>query len=657
VNDDLERRLRSALDARARTFEASPDAWSRLREREPRRSRARWLLAALPVALLTVFVPILLNGGLGRNTANDPDELYRQIMSGRTAAGESVTVADPAGGGRLRLWFARGQMGNPELCYIIERAASYGSCDGMRESFLDRAGWFAGSTARSGADTSMDYGVARQNATSVAAVTKGGRTIEGELLRPAGAPSQIWTVTYPAQDPVSKVSFTDTDGRTTEMPRSILGRGAQTDRPLGPAVELTGGLTVRHYQENDGPTLFWTRHGETVGAIRTAPEHLLKDGPLDLRGAENLYFGVTRKDVATIRVTAAGGATVTATTRPDPWSLGVGLFTLVKPGGSDAGHRIAAYDATGKEVWHIDHGGRGTEAADIGMRKMGDVITLPGTEQFGHGPVRVWFVKEGSSNHMLCISGGVGPDGSKRGGCSFASFDDPNNFSHGSVDTYLPDPGATVTFGTAGAGWESIDAVLPDGRRLPAAFLSAKGAPARIWYVKHTLDTRIAAFAIKEKGKQLERVTLTRHDCWEVKQQEGRGHAMAQGITAVLHAGNCVRFWKDGKALPGSYEPIPGGKLSAMIAAERPLQWGQEKTDWYGFALPGTARVEVTLQDGGTATATAERTPDPWGQGVVLFAGTVPEKAGKRGIFWRGMRFTGFDEAGRVLWTYEPKEP
>ncbi|GAA3539171.1 hypothetical protein GCM10022419_018980 [Nonomuraea rosea] len=655
MNDDLERRLRSAFDARARTFEASPDAWSRVREREPRRSRARWLVAALPVALLTVFVPILLNGGLGRNTANDPGELYRQIMSGRTAAGESVTVADPAGGGRLRLWFARGRMGNPELCYIVEQSDSYGSCDGMRD-LLDRAGWFAGSTARTGARTSMDYGVARQNATSVAAVTKGGRTIEGELLRPAGAPSQIWTVTYPAQDPVSKVSFTDTDGRTTEMPRSILGRGAQIDRPLGPAVELPGGLTVGHYQENDGPTLFWTRHGETVGAIRSASEQLLKAGPLDRRSAENLYFGVARKDVATIRMTTAGGATATATTRPDPWNLSVGLFALVKPGGWEAGHRIAAYDATGKEIWHIDHGGRDSDAADIGMRKMGDVITLPGTEQFGHGPVRVWFVKEGSSNHLLCVSGGVGPDGSKRSGCASASFDDPNNFTHNSVDTYLPDPGATVRFGTAGADWESIDAVLPDGRRLSTWFVSGKGAPARVWYFNHLMSTRIAAFAIKLKGRQLERIVPIRHDCLEVKQQEGQGHTMTQGITAVLHAGNCVRFWKDGKA-PVSYEPIPGGKLSAMIAAERPLQWGQVKGDWYGFALPGTARIEVTLQDGGTATATAERTPDPWGQGVVLFAGTVPEKAGKRGISWPGMRFTGFDEAGRELWTYEPKGP
>ncbi|MFC4113668.1 hypothetical protein [Nonomuraea zeae] len=656
--NDLERRLRSALDARAGTFEASADAWQRVREREPRPSRARWLLAALPVALLAVFVPVLLNGGLGRNTANDPDELHRQIMGDRTAAGESVTVDDPAGGGRLRLWFARGSLGNPELCYLHEPAAAapYGSCDGLVGSFLDRAGWFAGSTAKNGEPAAMDYGVARQNATSVTAVTKGGRTIAGELLRPAGAPFLLWTVTYAAQDPVSKVSFTDTDGRRTELPRSALTRGMQADRPTGAPVELPGGLMVGPYQRKDGPALIWTRHGETLGMTSLKPEHLGQQ-PLTIRGGENLYFGLARKDVTAVTMTAEGGATAMAAIRPDPWGLGFGLIALTRPGERDAGYRIAAYDVAGKEVWHHEQAPLTPASPDTNRRRVGDVVTVPGTEEFSYGPVRLWFVKEQSTDLMLCHSGGVGPAGNRSGGCGLASFDDPNGFSHGSADTYLPEPGASVAFGTAGLDWESIDAVLPDGSRMPAALVPVKGLPGRIWHVKHPLGTRIAAFAVKEKGKQLERVILTRHDCWDAQQQDGRGHAVARGITAVRHADGCVRFWKDGKTLPRPFEIVPGGRLSDTIAAERPLAWGQEKTDWYGYALPGTARIEVTLQDGGTATATAELAPDPWGQGVVLFTGAVPEKAGKRGIFWRGMRFTGFDAAGRELWTYRPTEP
>ncbi|MFD0472064.1 hypothetical protein ACFQ0B_30010 [Nonomuraea thailandensis] len=120
---DLEERLRAAFDARAQTFETSPDAWLRVRERRPRRYRAaRLLVAALPVALLAVFVPALLNGDLGRNTAADADAIHQGLMRDRTAVGEQVTVDNPTEGRPLRLWFAKGRLGDPELCYVLERA-------------------------------------------------------------------------------------------------------------------------------------------------------------------------------------------------------------------------------------------------------------------------------------------------------------------------------------------------------------------------------------------------------------------------------------------------------------------------------------------------------------------------------------------------------
>ena len=81
--NDMEERLRAAFDAQARTYEPDPHAWARIMERRPRRRPARWLLAALPVALLTVFVPVLLNGGLGRNSAIDPTGVYQQLMKER----------------------------------------------------------------------------------------------------------------------------------------------------------------------------------------------------------------------------------------------------------------------------------------------------------------------------------------------------------------------------------------------------------------------------------------------------------------------------------------------------------------------------------------------------------------------------------------------
>ncbi|NUR88069.1 MAG: hypothetical protein HOY71_28615, partial [Nonomuraea sp.] len=59
--NSLEERLKAALDARAATFDAAPQAWLEVQRRTPRpRGRARWLLAAVPVVLIALLVPVLL---------------------------------------------------------------------------------------------------------------------------------------------------------------------------------------------------------------------------------------------------------------------------------------------------------------------------------------------------------------------------------------------------------------------------------------------------------------------------------------------------------------------------------------------------------------------------------------------------------------------
>ncbi|MEV4106140.1 hypothetical protein [Nonomuraea sp. NPDC049695] len=654
--NDLEERLRSALDARARTFEASPHAWARVQSRRPRRSPVRWMLAALPAALLAAFVPVLLNGGLGRNTATDPEEVYRQLMHDRTPAGEQVTVDNPAEGKPLRLWFAKGGMGQPELCYVTERAAAdpYGSCGGMQNASISWTGWFEGSTAKDGATRAMDYGAARQDVTAVRAVTKSGAKIPATLLRPEGAPFQIWTVTYATQDPVSKVVFSRPGRADYDMPRRMLTRGlTDADQRQGKPVELGSGVTVAPYKDKIGRVLVWLRQGVDISRMSLEPKYLFKDAPVSYSPADDQGVGAARNDVARLRMVVSGQSEVTVDTRPDPWNLGLRLFTMRTRTSADTPYTLVAYDATGKEIWRRDWSPRQDEPKY--GDQVGGTIFLPGTEDFGYGPVRVWFVRskgEDAGQIMFCNSGGVGFDGRKGGGCGTASFNDPNSFTSASANSFLPEPGTTVSYGTALPEWESVDAVLRDGRRIHGAFVSAPGAPARVWYVKYPYGTDIAAHVVKVKGRRLETVYLTSHDCWDVKTPQGRTHALPRGITAALVMENCARFWKGTKELPGAYEPIPGGKLSTMIGPERPLQWGQEKTDWYGFTLPGTAKVTVTLKDGGTATA--ETVPDPWKQGVLWFSGAVPEKAGKPGITWPGMRFTGYDAGGQLVWTYRP---
>ena len=190
-----------------------------------------------------------------------------------------------------------------------------------------------------------------------------------------------------------------------------------------------------------------------------------------------------------------------------------------------------------------------------------------------------------------------------------------------------------------------------------ATLTRGKDLPAPVWWVRYPRDAKVRAFAYKVRGKQIEQVDLTRRGwCWEDKKPLDAGHVFPSGLTANLHDGTCVKWWKDGKEQPGSFQAVPGGKLSDMIAApELPLQWSASRQEWYGFTVPGTAKVDVTLKGGGRLTAST--VPDPWDQGVLLFAGPVPKAVGNQGLSWPGMRFTGYGADGGVLWTYEPKEP
>ena len=665
---DLEARLRAALEAQAQTFPASPNAWLDVQRRTPPPvRRGRWLLAALPVALLAVFIPYLLNGGLGRNSANDPDAVYTQLMEDRTAAGEEVVIDDPATGKPLRLWFAREQNGAPLVCYVAKPADGdpFGSCHDLRVAeHLERSGMFEGSTRRDTPSAYVDYGVTQTDVTKVTAVLTDGRRMEATLYRSEGAPMVIWALALAAGDRVSKVEFADAKGRQgTEMTPKSLTSESNRGTPIGQAMRLPGGVTMRPYDYKVlGRRIFWFRQGKEISFVNLDTKDPTPDPVPMIWSEEGLIFTATSRDTAKIVLTTGSDAPITLTGVPDPWNLDRNLFTVAHlarldwtPGGS-----VAGYDAAGKQLWRKDYPRR-TEQPKSAFKPTGEPIPLPGTDDFSDGPVQLMFgtyAYKGVENDLqLCASGGTSYEGVPQLSCANmkqqASF---GSISRSEVRTYLPLPGSVVSFGTAEDDWLSVDAVLEDGRRLPATLIRGKDLPAPVWWVKYPLDAKVGAFAYKVRGKQIEQIRLSRQWCWDDKKPLDAGHVFDGGLTANLHDGSCVKWWKDGKEQPGSFQPAPGGKLSDLIAApELPLKWSSHLGRWYGFTLAGTAKVDVTLNGGGHAAAST--VPDPWGQGVMLFAGTVPKADTKQGLFWPGIRFTGYTADGSVLWTYEPKEP
>ncbi|MEW1843111.1 hypothetical protein AB0392_34665 [Nonomuraea angiospora] len=635
--NDMEERLRAAFDAQARTYEPDPHAWARIMERRPQHRPARWLLAALPVALLTVFVPVLLNGGLGRNTAIDPTGIYQQLMKERTPLGKEASVDNPSEGKPLRIWFVRGKLGYPEVCYIVERAAGepYGACvDAVGWEFADA--WYVGSTLRDGTATAMDWGLARQDVGAVAGVTKGGREFQGTVRSLDGAPYRLWTVTYPAQEPMSKIRISDVDGKGLGW-WSRDGLFAPDGQPMSAPMELSQGISVQPFRTKEGTRLTWSRHGAELGS-----QAALAGSPVvTMSPRTDVITGFARKDVARVEVSFDSGDTASIETRPDPWNLGITLFAATRASDDPAeGHHITAYDASGKRVWQHDEPARkrGYEADKVA----GEVMTLPGTESSG-SPVRIWFTQRSDEGNQFCYTGGPAPNDRGMTGCFIDYLQGTYPFQQ--VTTYLPDPGADTYFGPALDGWESVDAVLNDERRVRASFLRGTGTPHPVWHVSVPRGTEVGGFIVKAKGKPDRQVPNYNKACTKrAARSEATPQTLPAGITALLAPG-CAAFWENGEmvaALPG---PLPGARLSDLLDAERPVQWISHKTAWYGYALAGTAKVEFRMKDG--ATATAEAVPDAWGQNVTLFAAPAP-KGGDETV-----ALTGYDAGGKQLWRYE----
>ncbi|MFB4281685.1 hypothetical protein ACBJ59_40795 [Nonomuraea sp. MTCD27] len=638
--NDLEERLRAAFDARASTFEASPHAWARVRDRRPRgRTAARLVLAALPVALLAVFVPVLLDGGLGRNTANDPDTIYQGLMRDRTAAGEQLTVDNPTEGRPLRLWFARARLGYPELCFVMERAdaESYGGCTPVPNEPNTDA-WFTGSTLRDGAETAMDWGVAVQGIGGVTGVAADGRTFSGTVLRPSGAPYRIWTVTYPARHAMSRIEIADDRGRSLGRRSRDPLMPPERSKAAGAALDLPAGVTARPHATKEGMEVSWTRHG---AELSSTPAGALRE-PVDLRMEENVIMGLARADVARIEVAFDGGVTAGIETRPDPWGLGVALFAAEHPTGDrQARHDIVAYDAAGTQVWRQDDANR-DRLEDT--PPIGETMTLPGTEGPG-GPVRVWFTSFGEDMLTLCQSGGVTP----WGGTSCQGTSGGSLFPLKAI-RYLPEPGSVTYVGAVHESWESVEAVLSDRRRIRAEILRGTGTPAPIWHVTiQTGDVVLGGFSVRKEDGRIERFPETDKGCGRkaVTTETGR-QALPAGVTALVVEPSCMAFFENGEpsaSLPG---PLPGERLSDLLGPDRPLYWAHGAGTWYGYARAGTATIKLVTANG--LTTTAEAVPDQWGQGVVLFAAPAP----KGGDFSAGMVTTGYGADGEELWQDGP---
>ncbi|WP_405146708.1 hypothetical protein OG589_05380 [Sphaerisporangium sp. NBC_01403] len=401
----IEQDLRDALRAQASAYEVGPHAWLEVQRRAGRARRLRWsMLAAVPLAAGAVLagVPlVILHGGPGTVTgattaaSGEPAPTYKDAYEAGIAAnppiGGTIGVVNPADGRSMRLWFAQVKGKYVDLCSATQLSSggTVGGCwyDSRNPAHTGENGWYVGGSGGMlpRPDEVISYGAARDAVTKVEAVTRDGSRIPGTIHRPKGAPLAIWTVSYPSRAKVTAFELSGAGEKVLQRVKADTAPPAEPNaRPLGPAVELGGGMTARLHEDQ---TLVWRRDGKVVAFTVVASSPVLKPGetladtlvgnqtPVMSQFTEGRWFGFARagtdqvvltfkggdsmralKDGDPVRALRDGGSVRTGTT-PAPWNQDAVLFSAPYTHKGDIyaeGYLITGYDRDGREIWRED---------------------------------------------------------------------------------------------------------------------------------------------------------------------------------------------------------------------------------------------------------------------------------------------------------------
>ncbi|MFE3449405.1 hypothetical protein ACFXJ8_10770 [Nonomuraea sp. NPDC059194] len=609
--NDLEERLRDALDARAATYEASPTAWTKVQQRAGRR-RWAWpvILAALPVALVAVLVPVLLNGGLDRQTvtASPPKP---------TPVGQELVIDNPAENRPMGLWYATDHKGLLVFCRAVQyagEAATHTVCGGnVGAQAMKSAGWFEGTTQSVPLRESvLDYGGTRLDVATVTAVTKKGTRVAGAVQRPSGAPFKIWTVVVPATDQVTAYEFAATDGRLlSRVARPFaMPPEAEQGEPAGDATKVAG-LSVRPHKTPDR-TLIWSLDGRELGLNHSAKELLRNMGgkpmDVDLRVNGGRWFGIARQDTAKVELIRKDGKVLRAAVKQDPWKFGVRLFAGEEPVSGDLyleGFSLVGYDSGGKELWREDH--PADKPAWDPHPPIGEVVTI--------GAAKVWFSK-------VTLADGRTWDGLCRSIAGKTTCDAFQPVAAGDAER-LPDLGKSA-IGVAGSEVTQVEAVKAGTR---GTVYTPSGAPLKIWVVPNRGGSERFALRNAEQDT-VATVGGSAPDKCSVSPPVGPAAALGTGAT-VTHQDGCLIIWTDNGRFITEKHKIDDATYSfgdGVLA---------------GYAVVKTAKVELVFDDGSRVTATMSA--DPWGLGLTLFSARTTKASVDASV-------VGYDAAGKEIW-------
>ncbi|GIH99776.1 hypothetical protein [Planobispora takensis] len=382
--NDIEQRLRAALDARAQAFPASPGAWAdTMRRTRARRLRRRLLLVpALAVAAAVAVAAVWLAGGRSEKPddttavrVNGLAQLLERSLRENPPIGEVVTVPHPAfPEDPIRVWYSRAGDGQLRICSArkVTPVDDSASCGLVEPLDKEEAGRVAGVTSLFPLPAEMvAYGMARDSVGSVRVTFGDGRGFPGEVIRGRGLPAPIWTARFPGDlpegPPAVGYDFADERGERLQRLEDILSPPCHQDRtPDGSGVPLAGGVTA--YMHAGNCLVFW-HDGNPVGmssnhSYLTLGADLREPGrfpraPVSVWAGEGqavkgLWYGYTDERTARVELRAEDDRRVSAGTVEGFPGQGARLFGGELPDGANPskdGAVYVGYAADGTELW------------------------------------------------------------------------------------------------------------------------------------------------------------------------------------------------------------------------------------------------------------------------------------------------------------------
>ncbi|MEV0347961.1 hypothetical protein AB0H88_19495 [Nonomuraea sp. NPDC050680] len=370
MTDQLESHLRSTLGHAA---EHAPKAPSGLRAEvvsrsRRRRTRSQAIVVALAVTAVALPVTLTATGGqqgdvVAIGTIN-PGHRIPSAMDGKTPLGERLVIDNPSEERPLTLWYAKGKTGTV-LCQIYESRNGV-MMERCGKPLDDRKVTEQGSTESFPAPSTgvtLYFGTARAEVARVTAVIEGGGEATGLMYRPKGAPQGIWTVSAPSGQRVTAFEFADAQGRTvSRLKRNPTSFAKAVGEPVGPAVQMPGGLSVDLYKKTPSK-LLWKLNGLAIVMHFVEPDRLLTDldgkkYPVELAEHDKRWLGIASAKTARVTLLFGDGRSVSAVTRPDPWNLGIRLFAGTYDRARNISYerfQIIGYDEAGVQIWQQTH--------------------------------------------------------------------------------------------------------------------------------------------------------------------------------------------------------------------------------------------------------------------------------------------------------------